>query len=96
MQQTYGHIQTPLILTLTADLQSFTRFSRSALLFTFEHSKIPYTNIHPTDFKLETMFYCRFVVIAWFAPLSSTDTAKLTGRRKGLDLIRHTPFYSSC
>jgi hypothetical protein len=53
-------------------------------------------NIHATDFKLDVMFYCGFVVDNVVYPsLSTTDTAKHNlgrsgGRRNSINQLYHS------
>jgi hypothetical protein len=50
----------------------------------FEHLQGLCANIHPTDFKLDVMFYCGFVVDSVVFPsLSTTETAKHNLGRRG-------------
>jgi hypothetical protein len=62
----------------------FTKIPSSLLLSIFEHLRGLSVNIHATDFKLDVMFCCGFVVDSVVYPsLSTTDTAKHNLGRSG-------------
>jgi hypothetical protein len=73
-----------------------TKFPSSLLLSIFEHLQSLSVNIQPTDFKLDVMFYCGFVVNSVAFPfLSTTDTAKHNLGRRGRPNLTNQLHHSS-
>jgi len=61
-----------------------------------EHLQGLPANIHPTEFKLDVMFYCGFVVdCVVFPSLSTADTAKHNLGRRGRPNLTNQLHHSS-
>jgi len=73
-----------------------TKFPSTLLFSMLEHLQGLSANIHPTDFKLDVMFYCGFVVDSVVFPsLSTADTAKHNLGRKGRPNLTNQLHHSS-